>query len=149
MLCTTSCVRFLLVKGASCLQPSALPWQWTIDGQCTYFHQIFTICAWCKDHTDPSHHMLQISKGNNFISALTLWHFAKIQTVSSFLSQVACIEIVMAEKNQGYLFLFLDNKPPLDGVLERNGNSKGWYLRGQTLEKLSYIKTLKHLIWAQ
>ena len=140
MLWTTSCVRFLLVKGVTCLQPSALPWQWTIDGQCTYSHQIFAICAWCKDHTDPCHHMLQVSKGNNFISALTLWHFgtlalwhfAKIQTVSSFLSQVACSEIVLViaeKKNQGFLFLILDNKPPLDRVMERNGNSKGWYLR--------------------
>ena len=133
MLWTTSCVRFLLVKGVTCLQPSALPWQWTIDGQCTYSHQIFTIFAWCKDHTDPSHHLLQVSKGNYFISALTLWHFGTLALCQNTNSVIFCLQRNCScncrKKNQGYHFLFLDNKHALDRVMERNGNSKGWYLR--------------------
>ena len=96
--------------------------------------------------------MLQGSKGNNFISALTLWHFAKIETVSSFLSQVACSEIVLviAEKKRiKAILFFLDNKPALGRVMERNGNSKGWYLRGQALANYHEYQTLQHLFWAQ
>ena len=140
VLATVKCFERLLVLGSYLWRASlasSLPRCPDSEQSTGNAHILTRFSPFVHDVKTTRIHAIICYKFRKAIISSQHWHFgtlARCQNTNGVIFSIAsCLQRNCScncrKKNQGYFFFFFDNKPPLDRVMERNGNSKGWYLR--------------------